>query len=482
MAIPPDALYLDPRGEGTKQAQLRQLVAQAILAGRFRPGERMPSSRALARHLGLSRMTVTLAYTELMADDYLRSRGRSGYFVSENAPRPPDHAPTPRRDSVDWARHLPRRFSGGRALERPADWARYRYPFIYGQTDATLFDHANWRLCALKALGQRDFAALAADAYDGDDPQLVDFLARHALPRRGILADPAEILVTLGAQNALWLTAQVLLGPGRPAAVEDPGYPALRDILRALSAETLPAPVDDGGLDPAALPTGAGVVFVTPSHHCPTTVTMPMERRRALLDRAARDDLLIVEDDYEFEIPGRGGPLPALKSLDAEGRVIYVGSFSKSLFPGMRLGYLVGPAPFIAEARALRGAVLRHPPGLIQRTVAHFLSLGHYDALVRRMGRAYGARRRTMIEAIARHDLTLAGPGGQGGSSLWMRLPNGGDARALAERLRRDSVVIEPGDAFFAGADPPRGFYRLAYSSISEAAIPEGIARIAAAL
>jgi hypothetical protein len=171
------------------------------------------------------------------------------------------------------------------------------------------------------------------------------------------------------------------------------------------------------------------VVFTTPSHHCPTSVTMPLERRQALLEMASRKDFLIVEDDYEFEMSFLNPPAPALKSLDEEGRVIYVGSFSKSLFPGLRLGYMVGSETFIREARALRMVVVRHPPGHLQRTVANFLSLGHFDALVARMGQTYRRRRDVMQEAIDRRGLHVAGSDVSGGSSFWMKTPDGIDAR-----------------------------------------------------
>ena len=482
MAISPESFFLDPTAEGTLQSQIQQMVAQGILDGRFRRGERLPSSRRLAEHLGVSRITVTLAYTELMADDYLSSKGRSGYFVSDNAPEPPSFPAAPAGSgNVDWARILGHRVTASLGPEKPPDWASYRYPFIYGQADQTLFDAANWRLCAVQALGKRDFSALTTDYYAADDPKLVEFISRQTLPRRGILAGPEEILVTLGAQNALWLTAQVLLNQRRMAAIEDPSYPALRSILTQSRCQLATVPIDSQGLNPSMLPEGVDVVYTTPSHQCPTTTTMPLARRKSLLARAMRDDFLIVEDDYEFEMSFLNPPSPALKSLDREGRVIYVGSFSKSLFPGLRLGYLVGPAPFIREARALRASVLRHPPGHIQRTVAYFLSLGHYDALIRRMSRAYLERRRVLDAAIAEFGLKVAGQATFGGSSVWMQAPEGVDTSELATRLREQSVLIEPGESFFAGPDQPRIFYRLAYSSIPANRIREGVALIAAA-
>lgn len=483
MAIPVETFFLDPHAQATLQARIQQMIAQGILSGRFRPGEKLPSSRKLATHLGVSRITVTLAYTELVASDYLTAQGRSGYFVSENAPEPmPKPSAPPAQDRVDWARAIGQRFTGGVAPEKPQDWARYRYPFIYGQADPTLFDHANWRLCALQALGQKDFAALTTDYYDQDDPQLVEFIARHTLPRRGIVADTSQILVTLGAQNALWLAAQVLLTQRRTAAVEDPCYPALRDILTQSRCHLRPISVDAHGLPPDALGDAVDVIFTTPSHQCPSSATMPLARRHALLERARQLDALIVEDDYEFEMSFLQSPSPALKSLDQDGRVIYVGSFSKSLFPGLRLGYLVGSAPFIREARALRASVLRHPPGHIQRTAAYFLSLGHYDALIRKTGRVYAQRRQVMESAIHQYGLEIAGSGAHGGSSFWMRAPDGVDTGQLAQDLRAKGVLIEPGSSFFHGEAPPQNFYRLAYSSIPAERIPEGIARIAGAL
>ena len=483
MSISVETFFLDPETSGTLQARVQQMVAQGILSGRFHAGERLPSSRKLAQHLGVSRITVTLAYTELVADDYLTSRGRSGYFVSENAPEPPKFTVQSALDStVDWTRVIGPKHSPSLGMEKPANWATYRFPFIYGQADETLFDNANWRLCALKALGKRDFSALTADYYDGDDPQLVDFIARQTLPRRGILASPNEILVTMGAQNALWLTAQVLLNARRVAAVEDPCYPALRTILEQGRCQLASVPVDANGLRPDDLPAGTDVVFTTPSHHCPTGATMPLARRMALLKKAEAENFLVVEDDYEFEMSFGNAPSPSLKSLDRNGRVIYVGSFSKSLFPGLRLGYLVGPAPFIKEARALRASVLRHPPGHIQRTLSYYLSLGHYDALVRRMGRAFGERRDVMNAAIRAEGLTIVGQGSNGGSSVWLRAPDGVDTSTLAKTLQADGVLIEPGAPFFAAENPPKEFFRLAYSSIPVARIPEGIALIAKAI
>ena len=233
MAILAESFFLDPKHQGTLQNQIRELVTDGILSGRFKPGQRMPSSRKLAAHLGVSRITVTLAYTDLVADDYLTARGRSGFFVSHTAPVPQSFGQRPARrvDAVDWSRALGQRFSDVTSMGKPDDWRAFRFPFVYGQADPTLFDHQNWRSCTMMALGQKDFPALTDDYFERDDPRLVEYIARHSLPRRGILAPPEEIIVTMGAQNAIWLAAQVLLNQRRTAAIEEPCYPGLRDIL-----------------------------------------------------------------------------------------------------------------------------------------------------------------------------------------------------------------------------------------------------------
>lgn len=481
MSIPVDSFYLDPDVEGTLQQKVQRLVAEGILEGRFRPGEKLPSSRKLARHLGISRITVTNAYTELLADDYLNSRGRSGYFVSKTAPAPASFDPPggPQKGGVDWSRAIGRRFVSQGWPIRPVNWKDYPYPFIYGQADPKLFSHQTWRQCALQALGQKDFSVLTADYYEQDDDRLLEYIQRHILPRRGIAAHKDQILITLGAQNALWMTAQILLTQRRVAAMENPAYPGLREILNQTRCRTVAIDVGPEGLPPEKLPPDTDVVFATVSHHCPTNVTMPLENRKELLRLAVERGFVIVEDEYEFELSFQGAPSPSLKSMDRSGCVIHIGSFSKSLFPGLRLGYVVASEEFIREARGLRGLVLRHPPGHIQRTVAYFLSLGHYDAQINRMRQAYQRRRAVMERAIAAEGLTIAEDAGQGGSSFWMIARQGIDTEVLARRLDARGVIIEPGRGFFRADHGPSRHYRLAYSSISEDRIPDGIGLIA---
>jgi GntR family transcriptional regulator/MocR family aminotransferase len=234
-------------------------------------------------------------------------------------------------------------------------------------------------------------------------------------------------------------------------------------------------PVDEKGLVPNESFNACDVVFTTPSHQFPTTVTMPLERRLELLKRAARHDVLIIEDDYEFETNYVNEPCPALKSLDDEGRVIYVGSLSKTLFPGLRLGFLVAPANVVAQARALRRLMVRHAPNNNQRTAALFLSLGHHDTLIRRLHRAYRSRWEVMGEALNRHLPDASRVPSFGGTSFWVKGPQRLDSEEMAREAAARGVLIEPGRIAFGAADAPRNFYRLAFSSIDESKIEPGI-------
>lgn len=471
----------DPRT--SIQSRIREMLVSAILDGQLAGGEALPSSRRMAKVLGVSRNTVVLAYQELVADGFLVARERSGIYVNDEI----DTQRMPSADSdgeriksaPDWATRFRVRPGQLESFEKPIDWPSYPYPFIYGQVDQTLFPITAWRECNRQALGRKWMDAWTRDAYSRDDDMLVDQIRSRILPRRGIHASPDEILITLGAQNALYLIASQLITPDHRVALEDPGYPDVRHIFMLRTDRLDFIPVDDAGLPVDDRLAPCDYLYVTPSHQFPTTSTLPMERRQALLARAVDDDFVILEDDYEFETNYLSAPTPALKSLDRNDRVIYIGSLSKTLFPGLRLGFMVGPKDMIREARALRRLMLRHPPTNNQRTAALFLSLGHHDALIHRLNRAYKERWQRMGEALGRHLPDAARPPSFGGTSFWVRGPDGLDSDVLTARAREEGVLIEPGRLMFAGDEPPRNFFRLGFSSIDVERIEPGIEIIA---
>lgn len=472
--------FIDRTSRTGLQAQVRETIVSAILSRRLSPGARLPSTRKLAAYLNISRITVTLAYQELTAQGYVETTTRSAYRIAEDPPfNPVGPAMTGSLEQlVDWKAKLGSTFIVAKQILKPLDWRRYPFPFLYGQMDPALFDLNGWRDCARRSLGREDFELMAGDFAAADDVQLVNYICSRTLPSRGIQASADEILVTVGAQNALWIATQLLLRPGKQAVCENPCHPDMVAALKLSGATVTAIDVDQGGFRPDALAGSVDAVFVTPSHHCPTGATMPLERRAALLDAAARKDFVIIEDDYDFEMSFLAPPSPALKAFDRTGRVLYVGSFSKSLFPGLRLGYLVAPPQVIREARALRALMLRHPAGHLQRTVSYFLGLGHYDALIHRMRTEYQGRHKVMAQALEVHELTVAGSAAFGGSSFWIKGPAGLDADALMLNLRQNGVLIESGSPFFPTSGEPCRYFRMGYSSIPSERIPEGIARV----
>ena len=466
------------------QTQIREALVSAILDEQLAREEPIPSTRKMAKSLGVSRNTVVLAYQGLLDDGYLVARERSGYYVSDKAlatvaPQKPAVRLKPSGAAVDWARRLTKDPAAQANVTKPLDWQSYAYPFIYGQVDHNLFPLAEWRDCARQALGKKWLGTWTNDTWAHDDPLLVEQIRRRILPRRGIMASDDEILVTLGAQNALYLLTSLLVGPSTRVAMEEPGYPDVRNIFKLKTPSVSLIPVDEKGLTLPEAINSADVVFTTPSHQFPTTVTMPLERRMELLKRAAKHDFVVIEDDYEFETNYVNEPCPALKSLDDEGRVIYVGSLSKTLFPGLRLGFLVAPKELVVEARALRRLMVRHAPNNNQRTAALFLSLGHHDTLIRRLHRAYRTRWEIMGEALHTHMPQSAHVPSFGGTSFWVKGPQRLDSDELAVAAAKKGILIEPGRVTFGIEGPPRNFFRLAFSSIEEKKIEPGIRLLA---
>ncbi|MBT4934142.1 MAG: PLP-dependent aminotransferase family protein [Rhodospirillaceae bacterium] len=484
-----DQLFHLRREAGSSiQVQIREMLVSAILSGQMPGGDPLPSSRKMAKILKVSRNTVVLAYQGLADDGYLISKERSGFYVDEDilAGRliPSDGTKEKTEepataDAPDWEGRFRLRPSQGRRVNRPVDWMDYPYPFIFGQVDHTLFPLAAWRDCNRQALGSKELEAWTRDAYGADYPMLIEQIRTRLLPRRGIRADNDQILITMGAQNALYMLASLLVSETTTVALEEPGYPDARNIFSLKTRHLKPIAVDEHGLPVDDRLDGCDLVYVTPSHQYPTTATMPLERRQALLKRAAEKDFLIIEDDYEPEASYVAEPTPALKSLDDNGRVIYMGSMSKSLFPGLRIGYLVASKTFIDEVRALRYLMMRHSPTNNQRTTAVFLSQGHHDSLVHRLHRAYRARWERMNEALSRHLPRSSKAPSIGGTSFWVEGPDGLDAERLAKTADGRGLIIEPGRINFLEADAPSNFFRLGFSSIPTERIDPGIELLA---
>lgn len=471
------------------QAQIRQMLVSAILNGQLAASAAVPSSRELAERLRVARNTVVLAYQQLVDEGYLLSRERSGYYVnpavtSGRATRQGRPAMAAGRDAgpEKWAKRFRVRPSEQRNIAKAADWQSYKYPFIGGQFDPSLFPTSDWRECCLKALSVMEIRDWAPDLFTRDDASLIEQVQTKVLPLRGVWASPDEIIVTIGAQHALYMLADLLVRSPTTVGLEDPGYPDARNIFATRTDKLVALPVDGHGLQIGDHLNACDYLYVTPSHQSPTTVTMPLDRREALLDQANANDFLIIEDDYEPESRLTETPNPALKSLDRHDRVIYIGSLSKTLAPGLRLGYIVASRHLIEELRALRRLMIRHPTALIQRSFALFLSLGHYDSLIRRLTVAHRERADSLMASLARHMPDTACVPVTGGSSCWVEGPPWLDARALAIKAASRSVLIEPGDVYFAAATRPLNYFRLGFGSIRLERIDAGIRLLSEAM
>jgi GntR family transcriptional regulator/MocR family aminotransferase len=473
------------QGRISLQGQIRQMLVSAILDGHIPVGVPLPSSRGLAEQLGVARKTVVLAYQQLIDEGYLIARERSGHFVNPDIlgrKASPCGGKTGGGPAPQWTERFRFQPSRQRNIVKPADWQKFPYPFIYGQFDPSLFPTAQWRECCMKELSVMEIRDWAPDLIAQDDPSLIQQIRTRVLPRRGVWASEEEIVVSVGAQQALYLLADLLVTDRTVVGMEDPGYPDARNIFASRTSRVIGLPVDEQGLPVSEALDQCDYVYVTPSHQCPTTVTLPLERREALLKRAEEADFVLIEDDYECEYGFSKEPTPALKSLDRSDRVIYIGSLSKTFAPGLRLGYIVGPEALIREVRALRRLMLRHPSAFIQRSFALFLALGHHDALLRRLSYAYRERAQVLAEAIDRYLPRVAHVPVTGGASCWVTGPSWLDARELGRAATAHGVLIEPGDIFFMAEDPPRHHFRLGFSSIPVDKIEPGIRRLAEAL
>ena len=467
----------------TLQAQIKEMLVTAMLSGQLPANATIPSTRVMAKRLNVSRNTVMLAYQALAADGYLEARQRSGFYVSADVrdgivSGTTHNSRTAAAAPPDWDAKLSMSPADQAHIRRPENWHDYPYPFIYGQSDPSLFPITAWRDCVRQAMSRKWLDAWTDDRYMADDPMLIEQIRQRILTRRGIMARSDEILITLGAQNALYLLAQLLVKPDTSVAIEDPGYLDMRNIFALQSQNMQAIPVDREGIVIDAL-AGANLVYVTPSHQFPTNVTMSMARRHALLDWAQDNDALLIEDDYEFETNYNGEPTPALKSLDGTGRVLYVGSLSKSLMPGLRMGFLVAPAKLITQLRALRRLMLRHPPGNNQRVVALFLAQGQHDSLIGKLHRSYYPRWQAMSTALENYFPGWTQPSAFGGTSFWLKGPERLDSRELAVRALEVGIIIEPGDIFFSVPEANRHYFRLGFSSIPLERIDRGIELLA---
>ncbi|MGK0498396.1 MAG: GntR family transcriptional regulator/MocR family aminotransferase [Oceanicoccus sp.] len=476
-------IYLDPDSELNLQSQIRQKLVEAIMLGTFPAGKKLPSSRKLADQLTVARNTVVLVYQQLIDEEYLVSRERSGIYVNEKIMAGhvgfEGKSDTAVNITSQWQQRFKGSLSPQKEFSAPPNWQQYPFPFIDGQFDTSLYPVKEWREASRLALGVREINQWAGETGDADDPMLIEEIRTKILPRRGIQAGPDEILITVGTQHALYLVSQLLVDDSISVAVEEPGYPATRQLLDRRGANLIHQPVDKEGMLIDEHLDDCQLVFVTPSHQTPTGVTMSMARREALLKKASLQDFLVVEDDFEFESNYLGHPHPALRSIDNENRVIYMSCLSKVLSPGLRLGFMVAAPEVIAEARKLSGLMVRHPPLNNQRSAAFFLSLGYYDTFLLHLYETFEQRWIALRRAVNYYllpyvEITPA----QGGTALWIRVSSDINVKHLVQEAAKRGILLEPMEHYYACEQVLNDYFRMGVTSIPAERIREGVDKL----
>lgn len=450
-------------GTGSVSSPLYESLKDAILAGSLRPGESLPSSRVMARDAGVSRNAVLAAWDRLMAEGYLESRQGSATYVRHDLPHKSSGVLNPATplSLAPWARHL---------NDVPEEYPQTPLPWDFRSTQPAVDELplALWR-----RLSGQVWSSLTARDLDYQDPagrqELRTALAGQLTLKRNVKCESEHVVVVNGAQQALDLISRLLISPGDRVAIEDPGYAGARLAFAAAGATLVPTPVDHNGLRIDSLPRDVKLVYTTPSHQYPTGGVLPLDRRLALLAWANETDALVVEDDYNAEFRYDGRSVPALQGLDTSGRVVYVGTFSKALFPAIRIGYVVAPPALVDPLTRAKWLTDQHVATEPQLMLARLLEGGHLDRYVRRMCTRYAAKARLLREELQSVNDLITVPAPVQGLHLYCPLSPQIDPDELLRAAEQVGVGLRWTNGP-TGAGLVMGFARLSESQIQEGA------------
>lgn len=454
--------------------EIYRQLRRAIIDGVLRPGELLPPSRELARRLSVSRTTVTVAYDRLAGEGYVESRVGAGTFVSFLG----GAVPGGKRGHSSGALS-PRTIWASVRLPTVSERRLPRFNFLTGRPDAALFPHKAWRRLIARELRSPEVSGGAYGVAAGH-PGLRRAIARHIAISRGVESPVDDLTITNGTQQALDIIARVLLEPGDVVAVEDPGYLPPTRLFRTLGARVVGVPVDAEGLVVDALPREARLIYVTPSHQYPLGVPMSLPRRRALLNRADEINAAIIEDDYDSEFRFSGRPMEPLHTLDTTGRVIYVGSFSKTMLPSLRLGFAVTPRSLSPAIQRAKFVTDWHTNLLVQAALARFIDEGDFARHVRKVGSVYRERHATLLEILER-DFRHCLEGIPSAAGMHVTARSAGasveEISAVARRAQRQEVAVHRLSQLAIDAQPEAGLV-LGYGAIATEDIGEGLRRL----
>lgn len=482
---------IDEQADQSLQLQVFEQIRCLILDGRLKPGAPMPASRVLASDLNLSRNTVVLAYERLVSEGYLDVQQPTGTFVSSSimfdSPSLPESSGSDEPENAPMHFHKRLVFQGERHVVVSPYNEPVPYDFWVGRPDARLFPTRTWQRLINSSRRQ-----MQAGISNYGEPAGLSSLRRavveYAGAARGIKADARQVLIINGIQEGLNILARLFVQAGTDVAVENPCYRGAANVFASHGARLVPIPVDNDGADVTRLPDEAALIYLTPSHQYPTGETLPLGRRTHLLEWAQRAEAYIIEDDYDSDFYYDSAPLPALQSLDEHEQVIYLGTFSKSLAPGLRLGYMIVPRHLVETATTVKALLNNCSPLLSQVLLAEFVASGAFMHHLRRIRTIYRARRDCLVNALREQFGDARLHGTQGGMHLVWQLPDEfPNALDLEQRCRGKGVGIYGGNTGNAVVfDGARASYArsvmLGYAALDEDEIAEGVRRIAAVL
>jgi len=474
-------IHITLHGRRDLTGQIYGQLRAGIVEGRLAANTRLPSTRDLAVQLGVSRKTTLDVFERLIAEGYLRTRAGDGTFVADGLTRLPSAQAEPvsaRARATGIWRKMPERM----AMPMPPAHETLDCDFKGGVTDKSLFPYEAWRRCLYQALRTQARADGGVAGYrdPGGEQELRLGIARYLGFSRAVVCNWQDVIVTQGAQQALDLLARVTIQPGDVVALEEPGYPPARALFAALGARIAHVPVDGEGIVVKKLPRNTRLVYVTPSHQFPLGMPMSLDRRVELLEWAAQRGAVIVEDDYDGEFRFEGRPVESLKSLDRAGLVAYVGTFSKTLFPDLRLGYVVPPATLSEPIWNAKQTCDWHSCMLTQTALGAFMLDGEYAKHLRRMHKAYAQRRAILIDSLSDELAPWFEPlPSTAGIHLVARLAGSLREDDVVAAARAVSVGLYGIRAFYAGEPAQQGVL-LGYGGTDAAAIERGMKRLAA--
>ncbi|RQW63752.1 PLP-dependent aminotransferase family protein [Vibrio viridaestus] len=468
-------IHINHNDDRTLQDQIKSSIAKAIFDGFIPKENSLVSSRKLAQDLNVSRNTILRVYEQLTEDGILVSVERKGYFVNPNleisAPKAAEQSKPYVHTSLDWSRYLNAEHATSAYVAK--DLKHYKYLFVGGMVDEDLFPVIEWRKCSIQSLNRSNHQLWTSNNSDYQD--LIEQIRTRVLTKRGIFVNSDQIAITHGCQNSLYYLSKLLINKKTTVALENPGYPEAHHQFQARKAKILPIDVDQKGMIIDDRLQDAQIVYTTPSNHFPTTVRLSSERRKRLIESAEQNDLLIIEDDFEHDVNFMENTAPPLRGEYPSDRIIYISSFTSTIAPGLRIGYIVASPPLISQIKRMQLRSHSLPPKNNCQTLALFLSLGYYDALMQKMLKRYREKWLTIEKAMNYYFPQSGVTPSLAGTAFWINYKEGFDSEKLEQLAEQAGILINSGAQYYYEHNQSSSF-RLSFQSIKNDKIREGIA------